>query len=549
MSEGVARGERIGFEHPLAFWAGTLAVAIGVLLHVPDYVDAAPMGYRMGHMAMSTLMLGGMLLILAGMGLTAYGLVPTGERAARRERAGALHFHAMDAAHLTPLHWGMLFVLGVALVIDVMKPATLGFVIPGMKAEYGLAGTQVAMLPLSGLGGTTLGSLLWGALADRMGRRASILLASVLFMGTSICGFMPSYGWNLLMCFIMGIAAGGMLPIVYALMAESIPAKRRGWLVVLHGGLGAACGYLAAAGLAAWLEPHFTWRMLWIAGLPSGLVLLLLNRWIPESPRFLLEHGRVDAAEAVMRRYGILVTRREDATAQPAPSRPTASRARAGMLSLFRDPYLAHTITVLAYGLSWGLVNWGFLTFLPTVLRDRGLSAGAASKLLFLSALVAVPGTVLVAYLYGLWSSRKSMILFALVTCASLIAFAVLDPGAGGRGAGALMPLIVLLLLGSGGIISMLSPYTAEVYPTRLRGTGSGIAAGSSKLGGIVAPPLAAWILGIAPGFTALGLIVAAPVALSTVVLVFAAVETRDRGLEELATVPAGGMQLQGVDG
>jgi len=72
-------------------------------------------------------------------------------------------------------------------------------------------------------------------MADRVGRRAAILLASLMFIGTAICGAMPSFAANLLMCFLMGLAAGGMLPIVYALMAESVPAKSRGWLVVLHG--------------------------------------------------------------------------------------------------------------------------------------------------------------------------------------------------------------------------------------------------------------------------------------------------------------------------
>lgn len=547
----MSRVDRISFNHPAAFWFGTAAVAAGVVAHLPDFIGSAGMGYHMGGMHMSKLMLGGMMFIIGGMALTAYGLMPATDGSAPRRPASGVHFQAMDTARLTRLHWGMMLVLGVALVIDVMKPATLGFVIPGMKGEYGLKGTQVAWLPLIALSGTTLGSLLWGALADRIGRRAAILLASVLFMGTSICGFMPSYSWNLFMCFVMGIAAGGMLPIVYALMAESIPARRRGWLIVLHGGLGAAGGYLVAAGMAAWLEPQFTWRMLWFAGLPSGLLLLVLNYWIPESPRYLLEHGRVDDAEAVMRRYGIELTRAPDSpvgASAPALATAPAARSRAGVQSLFETPYLVHTITVLAYGLSWGLVNWGFLTFLPTILRDRGLSAVAANRLLFLSALIAVPGTVLVAYLYGLWSSKRSMILFALVTCASLGAFAIVDPG-GSRNAAMLLPLVVLLLLGSGGIIAMLSPYTAEVYPTRLRGTGSGIAAGSSKLGGIVAPPVAAWILAVSPGFTAIGLIVAIPVAISAVVLALAGVETRDRGLEELTSVRTGNpIQLQASD-
>jgi len=84
-------------------------------------------------------------------------------------------------------------------------------VTPGMRAEYGLSAAMVALLPLSGLTGTTVGSFIWGALADVFGRRASILLAAILFVGTSICGAMPSFYWNVVMCFMMGLAAGGML--------------------------------------------------------------------------------------------------------------------------------------------------------------------------------------------------------------------------------------------------------------------------------------------------------------------------------------------------
>jgi putative MFS transporter len=127
------------------------------------------------------------------------------------------------------------------------------------------------------------------------------------------------------------------------------------------------------------------------------------------------------------------------------------------------------------------------------------------------------------------------MILFAAVTAAALVACALVDPGAGGRNAGWFLPLMVVLLVGSSAIVSMLSPYTAEVYPTYLRGTGSGFAAASSKAGGILAPPLAAAVLTAAPGFTAIALVVAVPVALSALILAVAGVETRDRALEELA--------------
>ena len=85
----------------------------------------------------------------------------------------------------------------------------------------------------------TIGVVLHLPMADLYGRRASTLLSAVMFVGTSICGSMPSLWWNVGMCFLMGAAAGGMLPVTYALLAETMPSKQRGWALVLVGGLGA----------------------------------------------------------------------------------------------------------------------------------------------------------------------------------------------------------------------------------------------------------------------------------------------------------------------
>ncbi len=530
----------IAFRSPAAFWTGVTCVSVGVLGHLPDFISARGMHYHMADMPMSTAMHLSMLLIVAGLGLAAWGLIPAGSlrRPAHPVADTAVFFRTMDDARLTRQHWGLLFVLGVALVVDVMKPATLGFVVPGMKAEYGISLGQVAAFPMVALTGTTIGSLVWGVLADRIGRRAAILLASILFVATSICGFMPSFKWNLVMCFMMGTSAGGMLPIVYALMTESMPAKKRGWLVVLHGGLGTVAGYLLASGLAALLEPQFSWRILWFAGLPTGLLLLVLNHYIPESPRFLLEHGRVDEAEQVLKRYGVTLTRVPPGHAPPPAPAVAGPVVGSGLLALLRPPLRMRTLSVGMYAFGWSLVNWGFVTFTPTILRDRGMDAGSASRILFWSAFIAVPATVLVAWLYGYWSSKKTMALFAGLTGATLLLFAAVDPGDGGQRMAYLMPLMVLLLVGSGGIISMLSPYTAEVYPTRLRGTGSGFAAGASKVGGILAPPLVALGLSYHPGFGLVGVLAAAPVLLSMLMIALSGVETRDRPLEELDTRP-----------
>jgi putative MFS transporter len=523
------------------FAIGVVLLTAGVLLHLPDFLAAEDMAYRMASMPISLPMLCGMAAIVAGLGLTTYGVLPPWSfLRARATPATRYYARAMDDATLTGAHWWLLFVLGVALVIDVMKPATLGFVLPGLRDEYAISTAHASWLPLVALTGTTIGSLAWGFLADRVGRRASILLAAMFFLGTSICGFMPSFGWNLFMCFVMGLSAGGMLPIVYALMVETVPARVRGWLVILHGGLATACGYLAASGLATVFEPLYTWRILWFFGLPTGLLIVALNRWIPESPRLLLERGREEAARRVMRQFGITII------AGPAvidvsgtDERVPTSRT---LRSLFRD-LGRHSTTVVLYGLGWGIVNWGFVTFLPVILHDAGFEANT-NALLFYAALTAIPGTVLVAYLYGIWSSRKSMIGFALLTSLTLSAFAVVGDRLGTANPSAIVTLVAVLMLSSTAVVSMLSPYAAEVYPTELRGTGSGLAAASSKVGGLIGPPVVGTLLTGAGGVALPALVTAVPIGLAALLLYFLGEETRQRGLEQIAGEAAAPGQL-----
>ena len=514
----------------MAFWTGAIFVTVGVLAHLPDYLAAADMHFHMAGMPMSRVMISGMFLVAAGMGLATYGLVAP--VAAASHRLTTYHLRAIDDAALTGAHWGLLFVLGVALIIDVMKPATLGFVIPGMSSEYGIPAGRTAWLLIGALAGTTIGSVLWGILADRLGRRAAILLASLMFIGTSICGAMPSFAANLLMCFLMGLAAGGMLPIVYALMAESVPARSRGWLVVLHGGMGTVGGTLAAAGLAALLEPTWSWRILWLMNLPTGIMMLILNRWIPESPRYLLDRGRLEEARAVMARYGVVIELGSPTTPELQMRKPPLQWNE--VRALFTTPFRAQTFVVLAYGLAWGVVNWGFISFLPTFLRGAGFSAATSSYLLFLSAFVAIPGTVLVAYTYGMWSSRRSMTLFAVASIVCALGLAWMAPSVASNRA-AIVAMLGLLYAATGGVIAMLSPYTAEVFPTRLRGTGSGLSAGSSKLGGLLgAIATVSGVISVSSGMRRPALLVSIPMAIAAIAVVARGLETRGRPLEEL---------------
>jgi putative MFS transporter len=516
---------RISTVHLVAFWLGTQFIVAGVAFHLPDFIASRHTHFCMQCMAMSPLMLTGMGLIVSGVLLAAYGLFPvSGET--KKDQTSEYQLQTLDEARLGWAHWRLLSVLAVALIVDVMKPATLGFVLPGIKHEYGVSASVASMLPLIALIGTTIGSILWGILGDKMGRRSSILLASLIFCSTSICGTMPAFKWNLCMCFIMGLSAGGLLPIVFALLAEMSPARHRGWLLVLMGGIGSAGGYLAASTAAAWLEPIFSWRILWLLNLPTGLLIILLSRFIPESPRFLLNEGRVDEAKAGLARFGI------ELIPVPQEARREVAIHSTEFKQLFRKPYLVLTLTVCLYGLAWGMVNWGFLNWLPTIMRDYlHMDGKIANHLLAKSALFALPGCVIVAWLYGFWSSKKTMVIFAVGTAAVLCGFTTFKPGDNPM---VFSALTILLLVGLSGMIAMLSPYSADLYPTKLRASGGGVAASSSKSGGIIGPPAIAQLMTIFQGLAIPALAVAVPLLLAAAVLWLNGMETSGERLEEL---------------
>src|SRR6266567_724353 len=316
------RSGAIRFHHAGAFWLGIASATVGTLLTLPEYwsarnsckmvpstVPGSPLikqCYVLAGKGMDGAMMFGMALMLIGVAATAYGPFPRLSEVSRGY-ISRIRVRAMDEAPLKPAHVALLLVMAVAVTIDIMKPTQLSFVVPGMAKEYALKTptnpiaphVRVAWLPFSGITGTVLGSFIWGFLGDRIGRRASILLAALLFIVTSACGAMPNYTWNFVMCFVMGIGVGGMLPIAFALLSETIPARHRGWLMVLIGG-DVAGAYIITSTLATQYIPHYSWRIMWLIGIPTGVLLIALNYFIPESPRFLLANGRDEEARAVM---------------------------------------------------------------------------------------------------------------------------------------------------------------------------------------------------------------------------------------------------------
>src|SRR3569833_64677 len=502
-----------------AFILGVVAVTAGVPLHMPMFLMGRMTHYRLAGMPMGTDMYIGMALIVGGVAISAYGLIPK-DVSKQRSASQDIVVSPPEDAPLTRAHWTLMLVLIIALIIDVMKPAALGFTVPGMSSEYHAPKSVVSLVPLFALIGTVAGSIVWGAIADLYGRKASILLSAVMFVGTSICGTMPSLAWNVGMCCMMGAAAGGLLPVTYALLAEMMPSKHRGWSLVLVGGLGAVGGYFAASGSSALLQPMFGWRVMWLLNLPTGLLLVLLGRLIPESAKFLLSRGRREEARRIMERFG--------AKAHKAPVAEAVMYERGPAAPHNQGAFVGKLLALGLAGICYGLVNFGLLLWLPADLVSRGYSVTVASQLLTDSALIAFPTIFVAAFAYSRFSTKWSVIGSVAVTLVGLLGIVRLELAGDGS---PVLP-VALLIIGTNALIAMLLPFTAESFPLRLRGRSTGCVAACSKAGGMGAQFLA--VLTLVPPLAIVALAIMIPTAATLGLIAWFGKETRGRDLRDL---------------
>jgi putative MFS transporter len=311
-----------------------------------------------------------------------------------------------------------------------------------------------------------------------------------------------------------------MLPVTYALLAEMMPSKHRGWALVLVGGLGAVGGYFAASGFSALLQPEFGWRAMWLLNLPTGLSLVFLGALIPESAKFLLARGRREEARRVMDRFGSkarATTHAEDVALTKGPSVALSGGAFIGQL-------FALSLAAFCYG----LINFGLLLWLPADMVARGYSMELSSRLLAESALIAFPTIFIVAWLYSRWSTKWSVVGSLVITLAGLVGVLWIEFTDSGN---PVLP-VALLIIGTNALIAMLLPYAAESFPLRIRGRTTGTVAACTKAGGMIAQFLA--MLALVPPLALVSLIIMAPTAAALVLVGWFGKETRGRDLRDL---------------
>jgi putative MFS transporter len=320
-----------------------------------------------------------------------------------------------------------------------------------------------------------------------------------------------------------------MLPVTYALLAETMPSKHRGWALVLVGGLGAVGGYFAASGFSALLVPTYSWRIMWLLNLPTGLLLVFMGGLIPESAKFLLSRGRREEAHKIMARFGTqshqMKDGEEDTDDVFAHHHSTHDKTEP---RLWTPGLIGKTAALSIAAIAWGLINFGLLLWLPGALVEQGYSMGVSSKLLAQSALIAFPTVFLCAFMYSRWSTKWSLATMIAVTLGGLLWVLLLEGHAGGS---PVLP-VAMLIIGSNGILAILLPYTSESYPLKVRGRATGWIAACSKIGGVLAQALSITAL-VPPLGVAAGMIIV-PMLVTFGLFIKYGTETRGLDLRQL---------------
>ena len=396
----------------------------------------------------------------------------------------------VDQARLRPVSAVALALCVMVATCDGFDNQALAFTAPAIAADWGLRMADFAPVFSAGLFGLSLGSMVFGTLADRFGRRRLLIACTAVFgLATLATPFVHGPAALMLVRFVGGLGIGGVPSAAAALVGETVPARHRqsfiAWTLV-----GVPLGGFFGGFLGAYCIPRFGWASVYlIGGGVTAAVLVACVAALPESSRFLaLQPGNAG-------RLARLLTRIHPPgrfTAEDSYAPPVQEDRQSGVGALFAEGRLRMT---LLYWLGsfvnlmtfYFVVNWT-----PTLFRESGLSAGLAT----LSTSAVNGGAILFGLVLGAYCNRVG------TRNAAASAFVVAAAGLllMSRGDGLVVPMMLGAFLAGAGAIagaSSLVMFGAESYPTALRSTGIGWSLSAGRIGSVISP----WVVGLPLGW------------------------------------------------
>jgi putative MFS transporter len=399
----------------------------------------------------------------------------------------------LDDLPFTRRHLKILTGSGLGWALDAMDVGLISFIIAALAAQWQLAPSETAWIASIGFVGMAIGASVGGLLADRFGRRQVFAITLLIYgVATGASALVGGLAALLVLRFFVGLGLGAELPVASTYVSEFAPARIRGRLIVILEAFW-AIGWTASALIGYFIIPSSAdgWRWAFALGaIPAAYALIV--RWgLPESPRWLARRGRTTEAEAIVADLERAAGRAPAAFVSGGET-PAAARSASSRLStLWSAEFRLRTASLWVL---WFCVNfsyYGAFIWIPTILVSQGYGLVRSFGFTLLITLAQLPGYAVAAWLIEVWGRRGTLAVFLAGSAVSAILFGTAT-GEGWVIASGM--LLSFFNLGAWGALYAVSP---ETYPTSMRATGSGWAAGVGRIASIVAPlsvpPLLAW--------------------------------------------------------
>lgn len=382
----------------------------------------------------------------------------------------------LDKQPMTAMQWRVVVLCWLVNILDGFDLLAISFAAPAIAKSWQLDPTLLGIVFSSGLLGMTVGSLILGPLADRIGRRRMILLAvGVLGLSTLATAMANNVSQLMLMRGLTGIAIGALLPSLNTLVAEYTPDRKRN-LAISFMHVGYPVGGIAGGALASYVIPASGWQTLFLIGGVFTLAMLpVLLFWLPESLHYLLKSGRITTAERIARhlRLDPQAMRADDAGTTDAGS----------FKDVLRGKWLMPGLALWCCFFLGNLTLYFLLNWTPTILVDAGLPTAQAMRAGMLLNVGGGVGMLVLGYLSARWSLRGMMSGYFILGALFIMALGQMH-----RAPDALPGLVLLAgFFSLGGLIGLYA-LAARLYPDATRATGVGLAIGAGRFGAILGP-------------------------------------------------------------
>ncbi len=447
----------------------------------------------------------------------------------------------LDRLPLTRSLWRLVLLISLGGAFEFYDLFMTAYIAPGLVAGGPFTAHGAGFFSPDGIGifvfctfaGMWLGSVGFGFIADRMGRRSIFTFSLVWYsLATAAMAFQASAAAIDIWRFIAAIGVGLEQVTIDTLLPELVPPPGRGRVFAVNQGIEIAVVTLVA--LLGWLlvpvHPlgFAGWRWVALIGASGALIAWWLRLSVPESPRWLALHGHGEKAEDIVRQLEAWAAR-DIGRSLPAPGIPTESSESTGHFAeLFRPPYLGRTLVMSVFNAMQTVAFYGFGSWVPTLLIAKGIHVTTSLEYAFIIALANPMGPFL-AFLIADHIERKWQIVAAgLVIGLGIFYFARQDNAA----------LVILfgvaVTLANNWMSFTFHGYQAEQFPTRIRARAVGFVYSWSRVAAAVAGLMIGFFLHQG-GTMAVALFIAAAMAVMVSVIGLWGPKTLNRRLEEIS--------------